>query len=222
MLSRRLALLALLGAPLPGRAAAEDGLREFFRMIELDSRSAVLAALLQGVDPNVLAPNGQRPLHWALMHESGQALDGLLADPRVDVEAENANGERPLMLAALRGRLDWAQWLVRRGAQIDPTRGRKAWSALHYACSGPDRGVSAWLLDQGADIEARSENGSTPLMMAMGYGSLDSAAVLLARGAARTARNDLGLDAYEFARRAGRSDAAQRLGLRPTALSEKP
>lgn len=222
MLKRRAALLALAAAPLAAAAQAPDPLREFFRMIELDSRSAVLEALLRGMDPNVLAPNGQRPLHWALMHESGQALDGLLADPRTDVEAENDKGERPLMLAALRGRLAWAQQLVRRGAQVDPNQGRKTWSALHYACSGPDQGVSAWLLDQGADINARSDNGSTPLMMAFGYGSLDSAAVLLQRGADRTLRNDLGLDAWDFARKAGRSDAAQRMGLRPTGLSENP
>ncbi|MBH9575648.1 ankyrin repeat domain-containing protein [Inhella proteolytica] len=221
MLNRRLALLGAL-APLAARAQQPDPLREFFRMIELDSRSAVLEALLRGMDPNVLAPNGQRPLHWALMHESGQALDGLLADPRTDVEAENASGERPLMLAALRGRLAWAQLLVRHGAAVEPKRGQKTWGALHYACSGPDQGVSTWLLDQGADINARSENGSTPLMMAFGYGSLDSADVLLKRGADTTLRNDLGLDAWDFARKAGRSDAAQRMGLRPTSVSEKP
>lgn len=225
LMRRRLAVLpAVVLALVPALGRAEQtaaALREFFRMIELDGRSAVLESLLSGMDPNVLAPNGQRPVHWALMHESGQALDGLLADPRTDVEAENANGERPLMLAALRGRLLWAQWLVKRGAQIEPKRGQKAWSALHYACSGPDQGVTAWLLEQGADINARSENGTTPLMMALGYGSLESAAVLLQRGADRSLRNDLGLDAWEFARRAGRADAAQRLGLRPTPLSDK-
>jgi len=221
MLKRRPALLLALW-PLAGRAQQADPVREFFRMIELDGRSEVLGALLRGMDPNLLAPNGQRPLHWALLHESGQALDGLLADPRIDLEAENANGERPLMLAAIRGRLAWVQLLVKRGAQIEPTRGRKAWTALHYACSGPDQGVAAWLLEQGADINARSENGSTPLMMALGYGSLDSAALLLQRGADAALRNDLDLDAWEFARRAGRTDAAKRLGLRPTGLSEKP
>ncbi|MFO1251857.1 MAG: hypothetical protein U1E77_12200 [Inhella sp.] len=60
MLNRRLALLGAL-APLVAGAQQPDPLREFFRMIELDSRSAVLEALLRGMDPNVLAPNGQRP-----------------------------------------------------------------------------------------------------------------------------------------------------------------
>ena len=161
MLRRRLVLLGAL-APLASHAQQPDPLREFFRMIELDSRSAVLEALLRGMDPNVLAPNGQRPLHWALVHESGQALDGLLSDPRTDVEAENASGERPLMLAALRGQEQLVVQLVSKGAEVN----KSGWTPLHYAATGGHLRVAAFLIGARADVNAESPNGTTPLMMA--------------------------------------------------------
>lgn len=223
---KRRGLLLLLLAGL-GVAQADDAakrLREFFRDIELNSGNAVLAHLLRGQDPNQSDPQGQKPLHWALLHESDKALDSLLADPRTDVNGRNGNDETPLMMAALRGRRDWLQLLVKRGAKLESGQGARVWTPLHYACSGPDRGSVEWLIGQGADLDARSPNGSTPLMMAAGYGAIDSAALLLKRGADPKLRNDLGLSAWEFARRAGREDLAGKLGIPadPDSVSAKP
>ena len=210
----------------PGIGLAQgwnDPVLTLFRYIEIDSGAAVAELLKKGQDPNVRNDKGQRPLHWALMQEAGKSVQALLSEPRTDVEALNDSEERPLMIAALRGRLDWAQALVARGAQIEPQRGQRRWSALHYACSGPDKGVAAWLLDQGAELEALSSNGTTPLMMALGYGSLDTAELLLKRGANWNARNDLGLSPWDFARRTGKADAVRRMGLQePDKVSAKP
>ena len=67
------------------------------------------------------------------------------------------------------------------------------------------------LLDKGAALEAESPNGSTPLMMAAGYGAEASVDLLLARGADPRRRNDLQLTAADFARRAQREALAARL-----------
>ncbi|MNC96496.1 Ankyrin repeats (3 copies) [compost metagenome] len=67
------------------------------------------------------------------------------------------------------------------------------------------------LLARGAPIDARSPNGTTPLMMAARYGAIDAADLLARRGADRTLRNDRGLNAADFAAGAGRDDLAQRL-----------
>lgn len=174
---------------------------------ELDRGRQVLNLLLKGVDPNGLDDRGRSPLQMALREGSMQALEQLLKDPRLDVNTPNANGETPLMLAAIKGQLTAVQLLVKRGARIN----KEGWSPLHYACSGPDEGVSAWLLAQGAELDARSPNGSTPLMMAARYGALDLPAVLLKAGADVNLRNAQGLSALDFARAAGRDALVQEL-----------
>ena len=67
------------------------------------------------------------------------------------------------------------------------------------------------LLVRGADIDAPSPNGTTPLMMASRYGPEDSVDLLLARRASLAARNIQGLSAVDFARLGGRDKLAARL-----------
>jgi ankyrin repeat protein len=233
---RRWLLILLLG--LAPALQAQDAvtrdtpaLRDWFRMSELNSASGVRERLRAGQDPNALGERGQRALHWALMHESDEAFKALLAEPRTDVNALNASGEKPLWLAAMRGRLDWVQALLARGAQLErgpqPAEAR-AWTTLHYAATAPNAEVLAWLLKQGdLDLNAGSTNGSTPLMLALGYGPLDNAAMLLKAGADAARRNDLGLSAWDFAKRSGREEALERLGMKlpkpsnPSPVSDK-
>lgn len=208
------ALLGALALP-PSAFAADDAeaVRDWLKMIELDSGPTVRARLAAGQDPNVMGEKGHPALHWALRHQSDAAFKALLDDPRTNVNLPNAQGESPLALAALRGKLAWVKALVARGAVVNVEPGTLRWQALHYAASGPDGGVTAWLLDQGADINAPSPNGSTPLMLAWGYGAVDAAKLLMERGAKADLRNQQGLSAWDFAKRAGREDLAKRAGL---------
>ncbi len=174
---------------------------------ELDDGYSVTRLLLSGLDANRKDARGRLALEIAIREDSSKALDALMNAPGLDVNSPNAKGETPLMMAALKGRLDWVQKLVKRGAAIN----REGWTPLHYACSGPDNGVAAWLLSQGAAIDARSPNGSTPLMLAAGYGAIDLPAFLLKAGADASLRNEQGLAAADFVVRAGREDLHQKL-----------
>ena len=163
--------------------------------------------LERGFDPNAADEKGQVGLYLALREGSLQVAEALLKHPGLKVDAVNAADETPLMMAALRGNLEWTQRLLDRGAQLN----RKGWTPLHYAASGPEPKVVSSLLDRGAEIEARSPNGTTPLMMAARYGAYDAAERLLARGADPRARNDLGLGAADFARQGDREALAVKL-----------
>lgn len=198
-----LALPTLLGAA----PASADVEQEFLLAAKRDNGSQLMTLMLRGADPNVRDERGQTALHIALKDEGESAMRSLLMHPGLDVNAANAAGETPLMLAALKGRLDWVRALAQRGAHIN----REGWSPLHYACSGPDRGVVAWLLANGAQLEARAPNGTTPLMMASGYGGLSTAEALLKTGADAAAVNDAGLTAAHFAERAGHANFAKQL-----------
>ncbi|WP_457428098.1 ankyrin repeat domain-containing protein [Roseateles sp. P5_E7] len=174
---------------------------------EMNDPRAVLALLLKGVDPNLADQRGRTALFTAVREGSQKALESLLADPRTQADALNADGETPLMLAAVRGSLPAAKALVKRGAAVN----RKGWTPLHYACSGPDNGVAAFLIAEGAELNARSENGTTPLMMAARYGNGDLVPLLLKAGAEPRAANEQELTAADFAQRSGRDKMAAQL-----------
>ncbi len=82
---------------------------------------------------------------------------------------------------------------------------------MHYAASGTEAPLVSLLLEKGADVNAASPNGSTPLMMAAQYGSEDSVKLLLAAGADPKRRNQRDLKASDFARLAGRETLAESL-----------
>jgi ankyrin repeat protein len=191
-----------------GLSAAKAGAYEdWFHAIETDNAGAVTRLMQAGFDPNTRNPQGQVGLFLALQIGGPKVADALWAHPALEVDAANAQGETPLMMAALKGRLEWARRLLDRGAKPQ----RDGWSPLHYAATGPEPKVVELLLARGAAVEARSPNGSTPLMMAARYGSETSVDLLLARGADARTRNDQGLDAAAFARAEGRDKLAARL-----------
>jgi len=197
-------LLALAALVMDARAAPIDDLTGAAYRNNGRELSALLA---RGVDPNARDAQGNTALEVALREESAKALESLLVHPALDVNQANAAGETPLMLAALKGRLDWVKQLVKKGALIN----RDGWTPLHYACSGPDNGVAAWLIEQGAEINARSDNGTTPLMMAARYGNGDLVPMLLQAGAEPRAANEQELTAADFAQRGGRDRIAAEL-----------
>ncbi len=187
-------------------ARADDAL-ELARAIRTDDGRLAASLLERGADPNAADADGQVPLFLALRDGAPRVVLALLASPRLVVDAPNRAGETALMIAALRGEVDFVRRLLERGAQVN----RDGWTPLHYAASGPGVEIVALLLDRGAAIEALSPNRTTPLMMAAGYGAIDAADLLLRRGADPKARNDAGLNAAEFAARAGRDALLRRL-----------
>jgi uncharacterized protein len=186
----------LLGTPL----ARAELYVDFFRAVNVDNARGVRSALERGLDPNVLDEKGQCALYLAIREDNPQVFDLLLNWPGIKPDQANAMGETPLMLAALKGKLEWMQPLIDRGAAIH----KDGWSPVHYAATGPSVAAVRLLLDKGAPVDARSANGSTPLMMAARYGDEQSVRLLVQRGADLAARNGLGLDALAFARGADR------------------
>lgn len=207
MTSRRrtLAWLALAAAaPVAGLAHA-GAYEDFFKAIELDNGAAVADLLRRGFDPNARDPKGQPALIVALRGDSRKAAAALIAAKGLKVEERNAKDESALMLAALRGNLGAARALIRLDADVNKT----GWTPLHYAASGTTQDAAAMvalLLEESAYIDAASPNGTTPLMMAVRYGTGDVALLLIEEGADPTLKNDLGLTAIDFARQADRAD----------------
>lgn len=191
------------GVSVSNAGAYED----FFQAVARNDADSVRSLLQRGFDPNSRNGDGQTGLLLALRDQSPRVAEALWASAVLDVNAANANGETPLMMAALRGDLVWARRLVDRSAQVH----RDGWSPLHYAATGAEPKILALLLDHGAPIDATSPNRSTPLMMAARYGAEANVDLLLARGANKRLRNDRDLDASGFAKLGGREFLLPRL-----------
>ena len=209
MYSFRLAFYLFVAALFSSCASSSHGDlgKAFFSAVKTDNASLVNEALGRGFDPNTADEQGQVGLFLAMREGSAKVAAVLLAHPATRLDATNTTDETPLMMAALRGRPDWVQRLLDRGAQVN----RPGWTPLHYAATGPEPKCVAHLLDRGAAIDAPSPNRSTPLMMAARYGSDEAADLLLRRGASPKLRNDRGMNASDFAKSAGRDALAARL-----------
>lgn len=202
----QVASLAALG--LPAGAARAGSYEDFFAAIARDDARAIAHLLRRGFDPNTRDPQGQPGLLLALRQGSLSVFGALIAAPSTRAEERNPQDESPLMMAALKGYSEAVRALLAKGADVNKT----GWTALHYAASGStprQTEIIALLLEEHAYIDAESPNGTTPLMMAAQYGSLDAVRLLLEQGADPTLKNQLGLTAADFALRVSRDAAAE-------------
>jgi len=179
-------------------SAKADSYVDFFRAVNVDNARTVAELLDKGFDPNTLNESGQVALYIAMREDSPKVAALLLASPKLNVDATNVAGETPLMMAALKGRLDWARSLLERGAKVQ----KPGWSPVHYAATGPSTELLALMLDRGADINARAPDMSTPLMMAVRFGPEDSVKLLVKRGAEKSYINERNVTAADLARHA--------------------
>ena len=191
----RCCIFCLMLAGHAGYAAQPDPV-EFAWAVEQNNLKKVRAWLEEGLDPEyqgkeigtglmIAAWYGHIPM-MALFVEHG-------ANPR----RANRHGEQPIQLAAWNNHVEAVKWLLAHGVSLN--RDGNYWSALHYAVFNGHGDLSKYLIAQGADVNARSPNRSTPLMMAVREGREDLAKVLIESGADTKARNDWGDDALAFA-----------------------
>ncbi len=194
-------LVALVGFSVVQAGSYED----FFRAVKRDDPRTVADLLGRGFDANTLDPKGLHALFIAVQEPSPAVAEVLIRWPKTNVEFRTAKDESPLMLAALKGQLDLAKKLIERGADVNKT----GWTPLHYAATGGHLALLNLLLENHAYIDAESPNKTTPLMMAAQYGNAESVKLLLEAGADASLRNQLGLNAIDFANKASRTEAAE-------------
>lgn len=138
----------------------------------------------------------------------GELLDG---DPAL-LNAYAPDGFYPLGLAAYFKQPAAVRLLLDRGA--DPNQAARnpaRVTALHAAVSSNQLHIVEWLLDAGADVNARQQAGYTPLMGAAANARVDILELLLARGADASMRTSDGKTAADLAREHGHDAIARRL-----------
>ncbi len=207
-ISRRFVASLLLAALLGGTGAARAQLQFFAAptatpdpvfygtQVEAGNLAQVREWLDAGMKPDYLADHIGTGLMIAAWTGNIPMMQ-LLVARGADVNRRNELGETALMHAAWRGQVAAMRWLIDKGALVDSPP--MHWGALHYAAFAGHAEAVALLLDYGADINARSTNGSSVLMMAVYEGHEALARQLLERGADPRLKNDHGEGALEWA-----------------------
>jgi ankyrin repeat protein len=186
-------------SPAPAAAQADDAVY-FFRAAQVNDAGRIKPLLARGLDPNVREPErGETGMIVALRNDAMDVFALLLAQPKIDLEAQAGNGNTALMMAAFKNNMPAVKALLAKGAQVN----RPGWTALHYAAAAGALDIVRLLLEQHAYIDAASPTGVTPLMLAAREGQEDAVKLLLREGADAGLR-DTGFrsDAAEFAERA--------------------
>jgi len=116
-------------------------------------------------------------------HGDIAAMNKLLATG-FNPNARDAAGYTPLIAAARTGNVAMIRLLTSRGADPNlPDAAVNSWTPLLHAVHKAQPGAITALLDAGANANGADSSGTTPLMMAAGYGYTDIVKILLARGA---------------------------------------
>ena len=213
-LRRGVARLALAGGfacmalgALPVQAAPADTM---IKAVKFDDVKEVQKQLSQGMDPNMTDDQGMPLLVLAAREKSDQVGQALVDNPKTNVEIVDRAGENAMMMAALNGDMDFVKLLIAKGAEVN----KKGWTPLHYAAANGHDDIVTLLLRYSAYVDAGSPNGTTPLMMAARGGHVSTAKLLLDAGADINVKNQIGLNALDFAKQYKEPDAIKGLTAR--------
>nr|WP_245753244.1 ankyrin repeat domain-containing protein [Paraburkholderia sartisoli] len=199
---------------LPAQAAPADTM---IKAVKFDDVKEVQKQLSQGMDPNMTDDQGMPLLVLAAREKSDQVGQALVDNPKTNVEIVDKAGENAMMLAALNGDMDFVKLLIAKGAEVN----KKGWTPLHYAAANGHDDIVTLLIRYSAYIDAGSPNGTTPLMMAARGGHVSTAKLLLDAGADINVKNQIGLNALDFAKQYKEPDTVKGLTARMEQMQKK-
>lgn len=217
----RLARVVLAGAAafaafaaVPAQAAPADTM---IKAVKFDDVKEVNKQIANGMDPNLTDDQGMPLLVLAAREKSEKVAAALVANPKTNIEITDKAGENAMMLAALNGDMDMVQLLISKDAEVN----KKGWTPLHYAAANGHDDIVKLLLDHSAYVDAGSPNGTTPLMMAARGGHVSTVKLLLDNGADLNVKNQIGMNALDFAKQYKEPDVVEGLTARMQQTQQK-
>lgn len=165
-------------------------LNEFFRAVKSNQKDVVRKLLDSGIDPNAYNGRGHTALHVAATNNAPDAARLLIergADPRRG--HQNKPEHVPLQDAITFGKIEMVELLARHGGYVSGA-GVDGWSLFHRACEkGNTRTVEA-LLKAGVNCNETTENGTTPLLIAVKHDHKELVKLLLEYPAVLSSMNE--------------------------------
>jgi ankyrin repeat protein len=215
---------------------------DFVQSAQKGDLKAIQLFLNAGIDGNAQSATGTTALMAASKYGRLDVVKKLL-EQKVNVDAQDKQGVTALMLAAESNQVEIVQLLLKKNA--DPNmEDQTGWTALMKAVYQGSTGcaealaarsrqevnrallvaaltgrqeVAKILIDNGAEIDSRADDGRTPLMLAAGKGDTDFVSFLLKAGADPTLTDKSGATAASLAKAKGYKEVADHLQQAPLA-----
>ena len=149
-----------------------------------DSNMDYIKLLLQyGGDVNILiSVNEYSLIYEAYSHKNKDLLRYLIEEAHADINIKSRTGWTLLHFTAQAGKLDYVEYLIDHGADID-AQDNDGNSPFMLACLSNRVDVYKYLHDKGADINIQTKRYGTPLTFATSWGWLNLAQLLIEWGA---------------------------------------
>lgn len=136
----------------------------------------------EGANLDASLQRGETPLIVAALEGHSEVVKFLIARGAT-VKARNDRGFTALHAAAYRGHLAVVKLLMVNDINLNDAENRFRATPLHLAAEDNRRNVAEFLVDKGADLEAKEGNGYTPLTKAGFREHWELARLLIDRGA---------------------------------------
>ena len=180
-------------------AQTDEQITDFAKAAKFNDVSTVRNLVSKGVNPNILDSKGELMLNLAIKDKSNDVVAYLLNNQTTDVDISNKFGETPLMIASIegnlpvvkalvqgrkakidhigwtplhyacaRGQLEVAQYLLANGAIVDSMSPGNTTPLMMAVQSGNEQLIKL-LLDKGADLQIKNNNGFTAIDIAVIY-----------------------------------------------------
>ncbi len=160
----------------------------------------------------LLSKSPDLTLHEAAAVGALEPVQQLVRERSRLIDSHSKDGFTPLALASFFGNLEVAEFLVNQGANIDLAANNSMQVApIHAAVAGKHRAVARMLVENGANVNARQQQGWTPLHAAAQNGDEELVRLLLEKGADREARSEGGQTALDLAMVNGHGGVARLL-----------
>jgi ankyrin repeat protein len=180
--------------------------------------------LKRGADVNAKDSDGWTPLLHAAFRNHVPSVE-VLVEGGADLDAAATGGFTPLAIALEEGKFFAAKALIDLGAKADTRLGKDDLTPLMVVASKPQMERRAQSLNQGpstveiaklliakgADVNAKSKAGVTPLMVAAAHDNAVLAGVLIQSGADVDAKTRAGQTALDIAKANQNAAARQQI-----------
>ena len=160
------AFTTLLRAKADVNAAQPDGATALAWAVYLGQNSMAEALLNAGAKANTTDEYGETPVTLAAANGDAQLVERLIAAGG-SARAARWNGESAVMIAAGAGSLASVKQLVLHGADINVADPVKNQTPLMWAAAEAHSDVVAGLVEMGANVNATSKGGFTPLLFSI-------------------------------------------------------